>query len=231
MRLSNCGFGVVWGRKLDPSSRISKELLWKVMIEIAKRIDAGGETYVSVDKLSGVPRFDPTHPPGEAVECLINANLLEFVEGQNDSIRFVFDTVYEFFLAEADIEEIRKDNQSVVSSIGDKTFSKTATRLGRIGFRIAGSPEGDAFASDLAGHDYAKALAIIQGRPNKFSTETRQCIFNKCREVFWKSRRPEMAFLIERIGYVNCKEACETLASLILPWEHCPAGITLGGFI
>jgi len=220
----------IWCRleqEADSVSRISKELLWKVMVEIAKRIDAGGETYISVDKLSEVPRFDPAHPPGEAVERLINANLLEFIEGQNDSVRFVFDSVYEFFLAEADIEEIRKDSQSVVSSIGDKTFSKTATRLGRIGFRIAGSPEGDAFASALAGQDYAKALAIIQGRPNKFSTETRRYIFNKCREVFWKSRRPEMAFLIERIGYVNCEEARETLATLVLPWEHCPYGLHL----
>ena len=214
-------------KESDSVSRISKELLWKVMVEIAKHIDAGGETYVSVDKLSDVPRFDPARPPGEAVERLINANLLEFIEGQNDSIRFVFDTVYEFFLAEADIEEIRKDCQSVVSSIGGKTFSKTATRLGRIGFRIAGSPEGDAFASALVGQDYAKALAIIQARPDKFSAETRRCIFNKCREVFWKSRRPEMAFLIERIGYVNCEDARETLATLVLPWEDCPYGLHL----
>ena len=79
------------------------------MIEIAKCIDSGGETYVSVDKLSGVPRFDPVRPPGEAGERLINANILEFIEGQNDAIRFVLDTVYEFCLAEADIEEIRKE--------------------------------------------------------------------------------------------------------------------------
>jgi HEAT repeat protein len=214
-------------KEADSVSRISKELLWKVMVEIAKRIDAGGETYLSVDKLSGVPRFDHAHPPGEAVERLINANLLEFLEGQNDSIRFVLDTVYEFFLAEADIEEIIKAGQRVVSSIGSKTFSKTATRLGRIGFHIAGKPEGDAFASAMAGQDYAKALAIIQGRPNQFLAETRRCIFNRCREVFWKSRRPEMAFLIERIGYVNCEEARETLATLVLPWEHCPAGLHL----
>jgi HEAT repeat protein len=215
------------GQEVDSSSRLSKELLWRVMIEIAKCIDSGGETYVSVDKLSGVPRFDPVRPPGEAVERLINANILEFIEGQNDAIRFVLDTVYEFCLAEADIEEIRKDSQRAASSIGGKTFSKTATRLGRIGFRIAGSPEGDAFASALAGHDYAKALAVIQGRPNTFSAETRRSIFNKCREVFWKSRRPEMAFLIERIGYVHCEEACETLAGLVLPWEQCPAGLHL----
>lgn len=213
------------GQEADSHSRLSKKLLWKTMVEIAKHIDAGGETYVSVDKLSDVPRFDPVHPPGEAVERLINANLLEFIEGQNDSIRFVLDTVYEFFLAEADIEEIRKDSQRVASSIGSKTFSKTATRLGRIGFRIAGSPEGNVFASALASQDFAKALTVIQGQPNKFSVETRRCIFNKCREMFWKSRRPEMAFLIERIGYVNCEEARETLATLVLPWEHCPYGL------
>jgi HEAT repeat protein len=211
------------GQEADSLSRLSIELLWKVMVVIAKRIDEGGETYVSVDKLSDVPRFDPVHPPGEVVDRLINANLLEFIEGQNDCIRFVLDTVYEFFLAEADIQEIRTDSKRVASSIGGRTFSKTATRLGRIGFRIAGSPEGDAFASALVGEDCAKALAIIQGRPNKFLAETRRCIFNKCREMFWKSTMPEMAFLIERIGYVNCDEARETLANLVLPWEHCPA--------
>ena len=91
--------------------------------------------------------------------------------------------------------------------------------------RMAGSLEDNAFASAMAGQDYAKALAIIQGQPNKFSVETRRSIFSKCREVFFKSRRPEMAFLIERIGYVNCDEARETLAILTLPWEHCPAGL------
>jgi HEAT repeat protein len=212
-------------QEVDSVSRISAELLWTVMIEIAKRINAGGETYLSVDELSGVPRFDPSRPPGEAVERLINANLFEFIEGRNDSIRFVLDTVYEFFLAEADFDEIRKDSQRVVSSIGGKTFSKMATRLGRIGSRLAGSPEGDVFASSMAGHDHAKALAIIQGRPNKFSAETRRCILNKCRDVFWKSTRPEMAFLIERIGFVNCEEARETLATLVLPWENCPYGL------
>ncbi|HXT13807.1 MAG TPA: HEAT repeat domain-containing protein [Candidatus Angelobacter sp.] len=34
-----------------------------------------------------------------------------------------------------------------------------------------------------------------------------------------------MAFLIERMGYVNCDEARATLTKLVIPWEHCPYGL------
>src|SRR6185437_4520889 len=131
----------IWHRleqEADTAARISKELLWAVLLQIARRINEAGESCISIDALTDIARFDPTHPPGEVVERLINAHLLEFLEEKRDFIRFVFDTVYEFFLAEADVEDIKTDIQSVVASIGKMTFSRTATRLGRIGFRIAG---------------------------------------------------------------------------------------------
>jgi hypothetical protein len=209
----------------DSSTRVSPEIYWKALTEIARRIHSGGESSVRVDTLTGVPRFDASQPPGPVVERLIEANILEVLETQGDALRFVFDNVYEFFLAESDTEDIRRDRRSVVSSLMAQSFSSTATRISRIGSRIAGSPEGDDFLTDLIDQDYARALVAIQGEPRRFSVETRRRLFEKVEKVFWRASRPEMGFIVERLGYVDCDESRAFLTKLVSPWEHCPAGL------
>src|ERR1017187_8547103 len=209
----------------DPSLRLSPQVYWKALIEIARRIHSGGDTCVTVDSLVDVPRFDSAHPPGPIVERLIEANILETLVEDGSILRFVFDTVFEFFLAEADIEDIHRDRSSVVHSLMGKSFSTTSTRISRIGSRIAGDPEGDEFLKDLADRDYARALVALQAEPNRFSNEARRRAFDRTESAFWKATRPEMAFVIERLGYVDCAESRQLLTKLTLPWECCPPGL------
>jgi HEAT repeat protein/ABC-type dipeptide/oligopeptide/nickel transport system ATPase subunit len=193
----------------EPSLRVSQEIYWKALTDIAKSIQSAESSSIAVDALVSVPRFDAARPPGVVVERLIEANVLETLEGKNDTVRFVFDAVLEFFAAEADIEEIRKDRQSVVASLMKKSFSTTATRLNRIGARIGGTPAGDDFLKDLIQNDYARALWVLQACPENFSEEVRRLLFAEVRQNFFRARRPEMAFIIERLGYL----------------ESCPCGL------
>ena len=209
----------------DLSLRLSAAAYWKALTEIARSIQSADSSAVSVDALVNVPRFDPAKPPGVVVERLIEANVLETLDGKPDTLRFVFDSVFEFFAAEADIEEIRGDSQSAVASLMKKSLSTTATRVSRIGAQIGGTPAGDEFLRSLIRQDYARGLLALQACPQRFSAEVKRLLFEEVRQNFWRARRPEMAFIIERLGYLDCDEARDLLQSFVLPWEGCPYGL------
>src|SRR5262249_50297523 len=44
--------------------------------------------------------------------------------------------------------------------------------------------------------------------------------------AFLFGTRPEMAFIIERIGLVDCVESREFLKTWVSPWNNCPSGLT-----
>ncbi|MGO8929855.1 MAG: NACHT domain-containing protein [Limisphaerales bacterium] len=209
----------------DRGARISPDVYWRALTEIARLIQASGETAIAVDNLTTVPRFNAANPPGLVVERLINANVLEVLGHKCDSVRFVFDTVFELFAAEADVEDIKRDRQSVMASLMERPFSTICTRLNRLGQRIAGTAEGNDFLKNLICADYAKALAALQSLPNAFSQEVRQSAFGTIESAYLKARQPEMAFIVERLGYIDCAESRDLLRKLVLPWHYCPAGL------
>ena len=201
----------------DKALHLSERLYWNALIEIARLMQSNGDSVIEVDTLLTVPRFDAAHPPGPVVDRLIDSNILETLEGQSDAIRFVFDAVFEFFVGEADIEGIRRDRKAVVSSLIQETLSTTWTRLGRIGSQIAGTPYADQFLSDLIRRDYAMASVLMQSNPGGFSLEIRRQLFVEMRNAYLRTLRPERAFILERIGALDCEEARELLAELVSP--------------
>ncbi|GEM_PF-3280697 len=212
-------------QEVDIAEGISLEVYWKALRETARCIEEGGGTVVEIDKLASVPRFDATHPPGPVVERLIRANILEVVQGRPDTVRFVFDTVFELFVAEADAAAIRSDGESALNSILEKSFSSTLTRLSRLGHLIAGTAEGDGLLEKLARKDYAKALAMMQSRPASFSPQVQAIVYAAVAQAFDQATRPEQAFIMERLGYVDTPESRALIETLVLTRETCPSGL------
>ena len=89
-----------------------------------------------MDELAGVPRFDPAHPPGQVIQRLIEANILETLPCQSDRVRFSIEAVQDFYRAEADIEEIKNDPRRMAETYSRLSFTTAYLRLERIGQRI-----------------------------------------------------------------------------------------------
>src|SRR5206468_2323721 len=119
--------------------------------------------------LTAVPRFDKSQPPGEVVERLIASNLLETHPEQHDQIRFSFDAVYDFFLAELKLSDIDKDPKGAARSFAELTFSRAATLLGRIGDQIATHGSREQFVNALAELDGPKAAVVLRPFPASYS--------------------------------------------------------------
>ena len=152
-------------------------------------------------------------------------NILETVQGRSDTVRFVFDTVFELFVSEVDAETIRSDAELGLNSILEKLFSGTLTRLNRLGSLLAGSAEGNDFVEKLARIDYARALVLIQSGPGLFSRQAQALVCDAVAQAFNKATRPERAFIIKRLGYIDTIESRTLIEKLVLPSGLCPLGL------
>jgi len=121
-----------------PIERITRSHFQQALRMVASRIAETNAGSVSVDGLSGVPRFDSSHPPGPVLQRLIEASILESLSGQADHIRFTVEAVQDFYRAEADVEDIKSDPKRMADSFARLTFTSAYPRLVRIGYRLVG---------------------------------------------------------------------------------------------
>jgi hypothetical protein len=157
---------------LKTSNRISPELFREVLLDLSNRAEHAPGGWLQVDKLAGVSRFNATSPPGPAVEGLLHANLLESRRPFGAEIRFTFDAVHDFFLAERDAAELNDSSiHAVVDGFAIGSFTDCEWRLERMGGQLAAHPLRNQFAEMLIGRDLWKAAALMRGQPDAFDRE------------------------------------------------------------
>ena len=128
------------------------------------RIQQGDAGWAAIDALAGVPRFD-TATARVVVDRLLQAAILESVPGAPDRIRFVFEAVQDYFLAENDAAAVAADPQGVALALAEGPFSSAYIRLDRLGKRIVGNPVRDSFLDALSDLDPVRAAVLVTGLP------------------------------------------------------------------
>jgi hypothetical protein len=200
-----------------PIERITRSQFEQALQIVANRIAEENAGSVSVDKLEGVPRYDPTHPPGPVLQRLIEANILESVPGQSDHIRFSVETVQDFYKAEADIDAIKNDPKGMAESFSRISFTRAYPRLVRIGYRLVDEKVRNEFAQRLAELDVRMAAIVLRAKPGCFSKHIRLRIASELGMQIMARHRVRAAMAINLLGELNCQESIETLAECLLP--------------
>ena len=202
-----------------PSERITPSHFQQALRLVASRVAEANAGSLSVDELvgTGVPRFDPSHPPGPVVQRLIDANILESLPGQSDHVRFSVEAVQDFYRAEADIEEIKINPEIVAQRFSRLSFTAAYTRLMRIGDRLVGEEVRNAFARRLAELDARMASIVLRAAPDSFSTDIRARVAGELGSQISARHRVRAALAITLLGELNCRESIETLVSCLLP--------------
>ncbi|MDY3562777.1 HEAT repeat domain-containing protein [Gemmata sp. JC673] len=212
----------------DAANRITADVYRVALAEVAKRIAAGNAGWVAVDQLGGVPRFDASRPPGKPVERLLHAGILEPLPGHADRIRFVFEAVQDFFLAENDVAAVAGDPQTVALALADGSFSGVYIRLERLGRGLTGSPVRNEFLDALADLDPVRAAVVMQADPGAYEPAVRKKVVAELRERLGSRHRVRAAFTANLLGHLDCQEARNALLEG-LPAEKCPFHLRVSG--
>ena len=197
--------------------RLSKEILQTALRIIATRIAESGDASSAVDALSGVPRFDATHPPGPVVEQLLNANILETLPGAPDRIRFAIEAVQDFYRAEADVADIVTAPEHMAERLSQSLFSDIAPRLTRIGQLLATQEVRHRFVDCLAGFDVHMAAVVLQSATTQYTPEVRQRVTADLAREITNRYRVRAAFALEMLSTLPCAESQGCLTTHLLP--------------
>ena len=208
-------------RRLDvesvPAERITRDLFHQALRIVATRIAATATGAVSVDSLVGVPRFEPAHPPGPVVQRLIEANILETMPGHSDYIRFAVETVQDFCLAEADIDDIKADAIAVARRLAKSRLTEAYPRIARIGRSLATDEIRHGFVSQLAEINPLMAAIIVAASPTQYARGVRIRITQYLASEISARHRVRAAFTITMLGELDCPEAAEVLKQSLFP--------------
>ncbi len=160
-------------------------------------------------------------PPGHVVESLLHANLLETRGEYGAHVRFTFESVQDYFIAENQITEIENNPVSAADAFFELPFTTVEVRLDRIGRRLRCCPTREQFLSRLAERDFWKAAIVLRGDPHAYCTVIRgEIIASLCRELSsrFTCRRAKAA---ELLGLLDCDETREQFPSFVPPSSNC----------
>lgn len=203
-----------------PQERITRSHFQKALRVVASQITKLNAGSVSVDSLTEVPRFDSSRPPGPVIQRLVDASILESLPREADRIRFTVEAVQDFYLAEADVEEIKNDVQSMAANFAKLTFSSAYTRLTRIGNRIVEEEVRHEFIRQLLDVDAKKAAILLRASPSHYAPEIRMRIVDELGTQITMRHRVRAAMAILLLSDLNCSEAVNVLVKcLVLPAE------------
>jgi hypothetical protein len=207
-------------RRLDaaerPSKRITRRKFQQALHVVASRVADTNSGSVIVDELVGVPHFNPADPPGEVVQRLIEANILETVPSQSDAVRFSEEAVQDFYRAEADIEEIKNDPRRMAETYSRLSFTTASPRLERIGYGLVGERVKDEFVGHLAELDARMAAVLLSVAVDQYTSDTKAIITDALGRQIPARHHVRTAMAISLLSDMNCKESAEVLAPYFL---------------
>jgi hypothetical protein len=197
----------------SPNARISDTQFHCCLSLIAKAAAANQNAWISVDEISNVPRFEPSKPPGPVVERLISANILETHPERPDHIRFSFEAVYDFFLADSMVTEIEREPIATASAFAQTSLSRSVTRLECIGDQIMSRQGAEEFIRALATHDGPMAAVVLRPGINSYSSSCRELVVSAVAKLLASRMTAERALATEILGRLKCPESTCTLES------------------
>jgi hypothetical protein len=200
-----------------PRERITRSHFQQALRMVASRLAEKSVCSVSVDGLAGVPRFDPSHPPGLVLQRLIEAGILESLPSQPDHIRFTVEAVQDFYRAEADGEDIKSDPKRTAAVFSQLPFTTAYPRLVRIGYRLVGEDVRHEFIQRLLETDPRQAAIVLRALPGCYTAEVRTRIAGELGAQITGRHRVRAAMAITLLGELNCQEAIEVVTKHLLP--------------
>lgn len=212
----------------DAAARITADLYRVALIEVARRISAGNAGWIAVDQLGAVPRFDASRPPGPVIERVLHAGILEPLPGHADRVRFGFEAVHEFFLAENDVAAVAADPQAVALTLAEGSFSRVYIRLDSLGRGLTSSPVRNEFLDALADLDPVRAAIVMQAEPGAYVAAVREKVVAGLKDGLRSRHRVRAAFTANLLGRLDCEEARKALLEGI-PAEKCPFHLWVSG--
>ncbi|MEZ4647441.1 MAG: NACHT domain-containing protein [Candidatus Eisenbacteria bacterium] len=195
----------------DPGARITKEQYRECLLVVARTVSKREGSWVPVDELKEVPRFDSSDPPGVVVERLIAANIFETHLEHHDQIRFSFEAIQDFFLAESMLDDIENDPKSAADSIAELPFSEVVGRLERIGERVSTKSIREAFVEALSGFDGLKAAVVLRTGADCYSPECRATVVSRIAPMLDSPMHAEQALATEILARLRCPESRDAL--------------------
>jgi hypothetical protein len=201
-------------RKVD---RLTPDLLKRTLIIVARAIMEAGGGAISVDALGSVPRFDERKPPGDVVNRLIDANILETQAGRSDLIPFSVEALQDFYLGEADVQDLQIDPKSVSQAFAELSFTDTHQRLLQIGRRSTDNEPREEFVQRLADTDPFKAAIILAASPERYPAQLRARIASDLGTLIESRHRVRAAAAITALGNLACEESIAVLKNRLLP--------------
>lgn len=193
--------------------RVTESQYRQCLLKIARQAATNDGSWVSVEELDSVPRFDPVRPPGAAVERLIASNILETHPDRADWIRFSFEAVQDFFLAESMIEDIKENPSAAARHFAEMSFSSAVARLERIGEQIATEYFREEFVRALASLDGPKAAVVLRANAEAFEEDCREFVVSKFTALLSSRMMAEQALATELLGRMRCDESKRTIAN------------------
>lgn len=195
----------------DPDLRIDPSQFGECLRQISQAVAKTDGSWVPVDNLHDVPRFDRAKPPGAAVERLLAANILETHPEHPNQIRFTFEAVQDFYLAEAIVSEIKQDPASTAKSFISVPFSKVITQLERIGDQIASEECREHFVETLAELDPPRAAVVMRTSITAYSSGCRQKVVSCVARLLSSTFDADRALATELLGRLKCAESSNAL--------------------
>jgi HEAT repeat protein len=199
------------------TERTTRDLFHQALRTVATTIASTNSGAVSVDELGAVPRFNPSHPPGPVVQRLIEANILETLPGHADCIRFTIETVQDFYLAEADIEDIKADALAAARRFAGLRFTEAYPRLTRIGRRLGTDEVRHLFAERMTEMDARTGAVVLATDPSQYTPELRAKVAQHLGCDICGRHRVQAAFAITMLGGLDCPESVDVLMRYLLP--------------
>jgi hypothetical protein len=204
----------------SPVERLTPEVYRRSLIGLAERL-RHARGWVPIEDLRDLPRYDPTRPPGRAVERLVAAGLIELSTSALE-VRFGHESISDFFEGELDANDAFQDPAKAADELLRGTYSNAALRLEVVGYHVTQSAPPVEFVDILARRDPARAILVMLGAPHAFGDRLRSLAVDSLASDISSRFRARGAFAVDLLSRFRCREARQALVAHLHRAEGCP---------
>lgn len=204
----------------SPVELLTPDVYRRSLIGLAARL-RHARGWVRIEDLSDLPRYNPTRPPGRAVERLVAAGLIELNTSALE-VRFGHESIADYFEGELDVSRAVQDPANAADDLLRGTYSTAALRLEVIGHHVNESTPPLEFVEILARRDPAMAILVMLGAPHRFGDRLRSRAVASLASEISSRFRARGAFAVELLSRFRCREARQALEEHLQRAAGCP---------
>ena len=194
-------------------TRISPQILREVLVLISAYFDEHSETWIRVDQLQNLSGINTSRVAEQAIDILLNSDLLEARDEFGVEIRFTVESVQEFFSAEGQLAKLRSDPHAIADAFKEIRFTDAEIKLDLLGKSISRTDVGDEFLVQIAEHDPWKAAIVLRANPDEYLAKNRRRVISFLGEQLESRYECRRAKAAEMLGLIDCIEAGQCLAT------------------